>query len=73
MIPDDDIRIDMGRARNGSFTRMVHIPTGIQRIHPGPLKGVDLTDLYARWRAEIEEELDSRVTMPTDRSTPPNS
>lgn len=59
MLPDD-IRIDIGRGKNGSFTRMVHLPTAIERVHDGPLTGVDLNELYARWRIEIEEEVKSR-------------
>jgi hypothetical protein len=60
MIPDDDIRIDIGRASDGDFTRMIHIPSGIERQHPGPLKDVNCVELYARWRSEIEDELRSR-------------
>lgn len=61
LLRDEDIRIDIGRGGNGGdFTRMVHLPTGIKRYHPGPLRNVDCPVLYRKWRAEIEQELQSR-------------
>lgn len=61
LLRHEDIRIDIGRASHGGdFTRMVHIPSGIERLDPGPLKGVNVHDLRKRWRAEIESELRSR-------------
>jgi hypothetical protein len=60
LLRDEDLRIDLGLASHGGdFTRMVHIPTGIERSHPGPLKGVNIHELRKRWRDEIESELKS--------------
>jgi hypothetical protein len=56
-----NIRVDTGRASHGGdFLRMVHLPTGIERIHPGQLNGLDVEELNRRWRAEIEEEINSQ-------------
>jgi hypothetical protein len=58
LLRDEDIRIDIGRtSHGGDFTRMVHIPSGIERLHPGPLTGVNVHELRQRWLAEIEAEL----------------
>lgn len=54
---DEDFRIDIGRSSAGDFMRMIHLPTGIERVHPGPLLGVDRSELRRRWRAEIEAEI----------------
>jgi hypothetical protein len=61
MIRDEDLRIDIGSARdssgrNCSFLRMIHLPSGIELIQTG-LQGIDLEKLRRRWRAEIEAEL----------------
>lgn len=54
MLRDEDIRIDIGAASHGGdFTRMVHIPSGIERLDPGPLKGVNVHEMRKRWRAEM--------------------
>ncbi len=58
MLREEDVRIDVGRAiHGGDFTRLVHVPTGLVREHPGPLRGVNRHELEQRWRAEIEAEL----------------
>jgi hypothetical protein len=54
MIRDEDLRIDLGVARdsagcNCSFLRMIHVPSGIERIQTG-LKGFNLAELRRRWR-----------------------
>jgi hypothetical protein len=61
MLREQDIRIDVGRATHGGdFLRMVHVPTEISRLHPGPLTGVDQYELRCRWLKEIESEVASR-------------
>jgi len=61
MLKENDIRIDVGRASHGGdFTRMIHVPTGIERVHPGPLKGVNRRELERGWLSEIESELKAR-------------
>ena len=57
MLRDEDIRIDIGRSSAGNFMRMVHVPSGIERLHPGPLRDVNQQDLRLRWKYEIEVEL----------------
>lgn len=58
MLREEEIRIDTGRAGDGyDFIRFVHVPTGIQRFHPGPLRDVNRHQLIERWLQEIEEEL----------------
>ena len=72
MLPDDDIRIDIGQGSVGAFMRMVHVPTGIERMHPGPLRNVNQNVLKLQWRSEIEDELISRglsqYIIPTTKS-----
>lgn len=42
MLREEGIRIDAGRASHGGdFLRLVPVPTGMERIHPGPLKGAN--------------------------------
>lgn len=58
MLDSNDIRIDTGRAAHGGdFRRMIHIPTGIVRVHPGPMRGVNWDELQQQWLREIETEL----------------
>jgi len=37
--------------------RLIHVPTGITREHPGPMKGINTTQLQQQWLEEIEQEL----------------
>ena len=61
MLNENEIRNDVGRASHGGdFMRMVHMPTGISREHPGPLKGVNRYELERSWLSEIESELKAR-------------
>lgn len=58
----EDIRFDIGRGANGGdFLRMVHVPTGISRLHPGPLRNVNQHALQHRFYAEIAEEVAERI------------
>jgi hypothetical protein len=58
MLRDNDIQIHIGRASHGGdFMRLVHVPTGITRGHPGPMKSVNCSELQRQWLQEIEEEL----------------
>jgi hypothetical protein len=57
MLREEDIRIDIGRSSAGDFLRVLHIPTGIQRFHPGPLRDVNREQLQRQWLEEIEAEL----------------
>lgn len=54
---NDDFRIDIGCSSTGDFMRMVHLPTGIERVHHGSLFGVDRNEVKRRWRAAIEVEI----------------
>lgn len=60
MLSEEDVRIDIGRAIDGSFFRIVHVPTGISRMHAGPLRGVNQHELQRQWFEEIEAELRER-------------
>lgn len=40
--------------------RLIHIPTGLSRAHPGPLRNVDRNALMQRCLAEIESELEDQ-------------
>ncbi len=60
MLNEDDIRVDVGRAQVGDFMRMIHLPTGIERLHRGPLKAVNRDELCRQWLVEIESELMSK-------------
>ena len=60
MLREEDVRIDIGCALGGSFFRIVHVPTGISRMHAGPLRGVNQHELQRQWLAEIEAELQQR-------------
>ena len=58
MLCPNEIVIHTGRAfHGGDFTEMEHLPTGIKRSHPGPLRNVDQQELRRVWLAEIEAEL----------------
>ena len=61
MLPDNDLRIDIGRASHrGDFMRLKHVPTGLSRCHPGPLGSINRRALVENWRAEIKAELRER-------------
>ncbi len=73
MLRLDDIVIHTGRAfHGGDFTEMEHLPTGIKRRHPGPLRNVDQQELRRVWIAEIEVELVAQgrteFLVPTDQT-----
>ena len=58
MLYEEHLHQLIGRATHGgSFLRLVHVPTGIFREHPGPLKGIDQRALLEEWEAQIEAEL----------------
>jgi len=58
MLRDNDVQVDIGRASHGGdFMRLRHIPTGMSRCHPGPMKGIDTRGLVKKWCDEIEAEL----------------
>lgn len=58
MLNVDDIRVDTGRAsHSGDFRRMIHLPTGIIRYHPGPMHNVNWEELKRQWLREIEAEV----------------
>jgi hypothetical protein len=71
MIRDEDFRIDRGSAtgpggRACSFLRMIHLPSGVERIQTG-LQGLNLAELRLRWRSEIEGELSARAARTSGR------
>jgi hypothetical protein len=58
MLRDEDIRMERGRASHGGdFLRFTHIPTGISKQHPGPLRNLNQHKLISDWFAEVEAEL----------------
>ena len=64
MLREEDIQIDVGRAgHGGDFMRMVHLPTGIERRHPGPLRDINTHELQKVWSQEIEDELKAKGLM----------
>ena len=61
MLRDEDIQIDIGHADlGGNFMRLTHLPTGLNRFHPGPLSGINRHDLVESWLSEIESELQQK-------------
>ncbi len=61
MLREEDLRFDRGRASHGGdFIRLTHVPTGLSRSHPGPLRGLDQHSLVEAWLGEIEAELRSK-------------
>ena len=64
MLREEEVRIDAGLASHGGdFMRIEHLPTGIERWHPGPLASVNRHELVQGWLAEIEAELKEKVTV----------
>lgn len=58
MFGEKEIQIDLGRASHGGdYLEVIHVPTGISRRHPGPLKDVNTTNLIKQFVREIEVEL----------------
>jgi hypothetical protein len=58
MLREDDLELRVGRgAHGGDFLELIHVPTGLSRYHPGPMKGVNQFDLKQRWLIEIESEI----------------
>jgi hypothetical protein len=58
MLKEEDIQVELGRASHGgNFLCLKHIPTGISRRHPGPLRSVNQQELFLSWLSEIEVEL----------------
>ncbi|TWT31405.1 hypothetical protein [Blastopirellula retiformator] len=58
MLREEEIQIQIGRgSHGGDFLRVVHTPTGIERLHPGPLAGVNRHELTQQWLEEMETEL----------------
>jgi hypothetical protein len=61
MLREDDIRLHVGRASHGGdFLRLTHVPSGVSRYHPGPLRGLNQHALVQNWLREIEAELTSK-------------
>jgi hypothetical protein len=61
MLRAEDLEMQRGRASHGGdFLRLVHVPTGIARMHAGPLGSIDQHTLISSWVAEIEIELRSQ-------------
>jgi hypothetical protein len=56
MIRAEDLQLEIGRCEGGSFLRLVHTPTGIDR-QKGPLGNSNQHELKRRWVGEIEAEL----------------
>ena len=54
-----DFRVDVGRADRGrTFVRVVHLPTGKDRILIG-LEGADPAEVARQLTRELESEIDS--------------
>jgi hypothetical protein len=61
MLREEDLRLARGRASHGGdFLRLTHAPTGVSRLHPGPLSGIDQRSLIQSWLSDIEAELRSK-------------
>jgi hypothetical protein len=61
MLRDEEIQMELGRASHGGdFLRLWHVPTGIMRYQPGPLRDVDQHALMASWLSEVEAELQAK-------------
>ncbi len=61
MLREEDLELRVGRASHGGdFLQLLHVPTGLSRYHPGPMKGVNQFDLRQRWLKEIEAEIAAR-------------
>jgi hypothetical protein len=61
MLREEDVRIDQGRASHGGdFLCLTHVPTGVSRLHPGPLRGINQYRLKQSWLSEIEAELPAK-------------
>lgn len=56
MLPEDDIRVDVGRCTGGTFVRVVHLPTGISRTR-APLGAEAASAARARLLSEIERSV----------------
>ncbi|MDB5344049.1 MAG: hypothetical protein JWP89_2426 [Schlesneria sp.] len=74
MLRDGDLILWVGRASHGGdFLQLMHVPTGLSRYHPGPMKGVNQTELKRRWVTEIEAEIVDRgltqYIVPEDRQS----
>ncbi len=61
MLREEDLEVRVGRTSDGSdFLELIHVPTGLSRYHPGPMKGVNQFELQQRWLKEIEAEIAAR-------------
>ena len=61
MLREEDLELRVGRAdHGGDFLQLLHVPTGLSRYHPGPMKGVNQFDLKQQWLEEIEAEIAAR-------------
>ena len=56
MLNLEEIRIDIGRSQKGSFVRVVHLPTSLERIED-PIGENSVIDVRNRLLRELEEEL----------------
>ena len=59
MLRNEELRIDVGACGEGTFVRVVHIPTGVSRVK-APLGGEASAQAIARLTAEIKRELEER-------------
>lgn len=58
MLPEESVQLEIGRASHGGdFLRLLHLPTGLSRHHPGPLRGINRSKLVQSLLSEIEAEL----------------
>ncbi len=61
MLREEDLMITQGRVEGGGgFIQLSHTPTGIQRGHFGPLRGVSVHKLLQDWQEQIEAEILSK-------------
>jgi hypothetical protein len=68
MLREEDIELERGRAgHGGDFLRLIHIPTGVSRYHPGPLRDIDQSKLVQTWLSEIEAELLEKGWQPATK------
>jgi hypothetical protein len=57
MLRDEDLQIELARTSHGDALRLIHVPTGISRNHPGRVRSANRNALLSKWASEIEDEL----------------
>jgi len=49
MLREEDMRLDVSHtSHGGDFMRLAHVPSGISRLHPRPMRGLDRSSMNHR-------------------------